>query len=231
MMVAYDIAIRSLISYLVLFALARLMGKREISQITFFDYIVGITIGSMTAIMATDTSAKWYHILPALFVFASTQIVTAYISLKSTRFRDFVDGKSTVLIENGSIIKSNLRKERLNISELASMLREKNIFSFADVECAIFETDGKISAIKKADKQPVTPSDIKVQAKHTGLPVIIIEDGNFADETIKQLGLTRSWIMSKLGENGISNASEVLLAQVDKEGSFYVDKINNESQV
>ncbi|HYE82949.1 MAG TPA: DUF421 domain-containing protein [Clostridia bacterium] len=223
MAVAYDIAIRSLIAYFVLLTLARIMGKREISQMTFFDYIVGITIGSMTANMAINTSLRWYYSVIGLLIFTTLQLLTAFISLKSVRFREVVDGTSTVLIEHGNLNEKNLRKERLNTSVLASMLREKNIFSFADVEYAILENDGKISAIKKSGKQPLTPSDMKLQTEQTGLPRIIIEDGNFIDETISHIGLTRSWILSKLGDRGIYHVSNVMLAQVDEAGNFYVD--------
>jgi len=218
-----EITFRAIFSYLTLLTLTRLMGKREVSQLTFFDYVVGITIGTLTGSMVTDTSKSFLNILPALLIFASFQIATSFFSLKSTKFRNLIDGNPTILVKNGAIIEKNLTKSRINIDELTSKLREKNVFTLADVEFAILETDGKISVMKKANKEAVTPSDLGITSKPNGLGNLIIEEGKLKVEQLRSLGITRSWIISKLGDKGVYDISKVIFAQVDQTGNLYVD--------
>ncbi|MGE5632957.1 MAG: DUF421 domain-containing protein [Caulobacteraceae bacterium] len=220
---ALDVLRRTLVAYFLMLILARAMGKREVSQMTFFDYIVGITIGGIAAIMTMDTTLKWYNGLIAAIIFAILQIATAVISTRSVKFREIIDGTSTILIEHGKIIDKNLRKERLSQSVLLSRLREKDAFSIADVEYAILEPNGEMSVLKKAGKQPMTPSDMRFQAEYTGLPRVIIENGKPIEETMKYMGLTRSWLTSRLADMGILDVSNVVLAQVDESGNLYAD--------
>ena len=218
-----QIFLRAIISYLVLLVMTRMMGKREISQMTFFDYIVGITIGSLTAVVATDIRMNWYDALPALLVFGAFQIISAFFSMKSIKFRKLVDGSSTVLIKNGKILEENLAKERLNTNELMFKLQEKNVFKLADVETAILETDGEVSVQKKSNKRSLTPSDMSISTQYDGLPRLIIEDGNIIGESLKDIKMTRSWLMSKLASQGVYDISKVMMAQVDTNGNLYID--------
>lgn len=218
-----DITIRAIFAYLALFVLTRLMGKREISQLTFFDYVVGIIIGTVTGSMAVDTTKSPLTILPAVIVFAAFQIISSYLSLKSDKFRKFVDGNPTVLIENGNIIEKNLNKARINSDELLSKLREKKAFALADVEFAILETDGKISVMKKPNKETVTPSDLGITTSYTGIGSLIIQEGEIKDKKLREAGLTRSWVLSKLAEKGVTDLSKVMFGQVDATGNLYVD--------
>lgn len=223
MPVYVSIIIRSAAAYFMLLIITRLMGKREVSQLTPFDYIVGITIGSMTGIMAVDTSIAWIDILPGVLVLGALQIITALISMKSPAIRRLVNGTPTILIENGRVIEGNLAKEKLTKSVLISMLREKDAFKLADVEFAVMESDGKISVMLKPEKLPVTPSDLKMQSQYSGLPEIVIEDGNILGKNLRSIGYNVSWLMGKLAEKGIFDISSVSLAQADNTGSLYID--------
>jgi uncharacterized membrane protein YcaP (DUF421 family) len=218
-----QIALRAILSYLVLLVLTRLMGKRELSQMTYFDYIVGITIGSLTASMAMETSKGWLDLLPALLIFGAFQIISAFISIKSFGFRKLVNSSPTILVDHGKILERNMLRERLSMSEFTTKLREKNAFKLADVEFAILEPDGQLSVQLKAPKQPVTPSDLRISAQYNGIPRIVIESGNVRGESLRNLGLTRAWLMSKLAEQGVYDYSKVMAAQVDTSGSLYVD--------
>jgi uncharacterized membrane protein YcaP (DUF421 family) len=150
---AYIVALRAVGAYIALYMLTRWMGKREISQLTYFDYVVGITIGTLTGTAATDLSGDFWSFLPAVLVFALFQIVTSYLTLKSQAFRKLFAGTPVVLIEKGKILEHNLRKVRINAPELFSMLREKSVFRLADVELAILENNGKLSVERKMDKK------------------------------------------------------------------------------
>ncbi|QGU95914.1 DUF421 domain-containing protein [Clostridium bovifaecis] len=216
-----NIIMRAIFAYLVLFALTRIMGKREISQMSFFDYTVGITIGSITANLALDRTQSFLSILPSLVVFAIFQIILSYISLKSVTFRRIVDGSATILIKNGKVMEKALLKTRLNMDDLMIKLREKNAFRLADVEFALLEPDGQVSVLLKSNKQPVTPSDMNIQTQYMGLPDMVIEEGRIIENRLREKGLTRSWIMAKLAEQEIYDLSKVMYAQVDTSGNIY----------
>lgn len=218
-----DITIRAVLTYVTLLLLTRLMGKREISQMTFFDYIVGITIGSISAQMSTTLNSTWLQMLPAAVVFSLFQIVSAYLEQKSVKFRNIVDGSPTILIKNGKVLEENVAKEKLSISEVMTKLREKNAFNLADVETAILETDGQISIQLKSSKAPVTPSHLNIPVQNVGLPRLVIEDGNVLGESLQDLKLTRAWLLSKLAEQNVVDPAKVMLAQVDISGQLYVD--------
>jgi len=217
------ITLRAILTYLVLLLFSRLMGKREISQMTFFDYVSGITIGAIGAQLSIDRNSTWLEILPAIIVFSLFQIVSSILSKNSTWFRKIVVGSPAILIEKGKISEKNMAKEKITLSELLGKLREKNAYNIADVETAVLEIDGQISVQLKSSKKPVTPFDLNQQPQNQGLPRLIIEDGKLLNESLKAVKLTRSWLMTKLAEQGIHDISKVMLAQVDTLGNLYVD--------
>jgi uncharacterized membrane protein YcaP (DUF421 family) len=161
--------------------------------------------------------------IPAVLVFSLLQIVLSHTSQKSIKFRKIVNGSPRVLIEKGKIMEENLVKERITITELMAKLRERNAYKLADVETAILEVDGQISVQLKAEKLPVTPADMNIKVQSSGLPRLVIEDGNILGESLKDLKLTRAWLLSKLAEQNIHDPSSVMIAQVDTAGNVYVD--------
>lgn len=214
-------------TYIILLITTRMMGKREISQLSYFDYVIGITIGSVAANLSINTSDSFKNslikIFLALVIYGLLQILSSYISLKNLSFRKTVTGTKTLLIENGNIIEDNLKKERLNIDELTSKLREKNTFNLADVEYAFLEVDGKISVLKKSDQQSLTPSHLNIHAPYKGIGRLIVKDGAIDEDVLYEQGLTRAWLMGKLAEKGIYDLSKVTFAQVDENGTIFVD--------
>ena len=225
-----NIIIRAIFAYFTLLTLTRSMGKREVSQMTFFDYIVGITIGTLTGALVTDTNKNFTTILPALIIFALFQIITAYLSLKNRTFRKIFDGSKTVLIKNGKILEKNMLKTRINIDELNTKLRQKNVFKLADVEFAYLETDGKISVMTKSDQQPVTPKDLNLSVPSSGIGHLVIEEGEIMENVLRQNKLTKSWLMDKLSQQGINDISDVMFGQVDDSGKLYIDKYESENR-
>lgn len=218
-----NITIRSMATYIVLLFLTRLMGKREVSQMTYFDYIAGITLGSIAGHMSVNRNYKWLQILPALVVFAIFHIASSALSIKSSKYRRILEDTPTVLIKNGKILEKNMLKTRVNYDELVSRLREKSAFKLSDVETAILETDGQISVQLKSDKVPLTPSDINLKTPYIGLPTVVIEDGQILADNLKSIKLTKALLMTKLAEQGVSNPSMVSLAQLDTSGKLYID--------
>jgi uncharacterized membrane protein YcaP (DUF421 family) len=199
------------------------MGKQQIAQLTFFDYVVGITIGSIASTLSVQVNESLLSTLAGLVTWAMLAILLAYLSMHSPRFRQIVDGGPTVVVANGKILEDNLKRIRIPIDQLIAELRTKGVFNMADVEFALFEPGGKISVQKKFQKQPVTPGDLNISPQYQGLPTNLILDGILLEDTLRSLNLTKAWLQHQLSKQNIQDISEVSLAQLDTKGNLYVD--------
>ena len=171
------IFIRSIIFIIVLIVMTRILGKSQISEISFFEYVSGITIGSIAGevIMGLDNNIG--HGVLAIVVFAAITLLVDFISLKSKKFRDLVEGTGRIIIKDGKVMEDNLKKEKYSLSELDSLLRQKSVFNIADVEFAILEPKGDLSILLKKENRPLTPKDMNLQVANDKVPQTIIMDG------------------------------------------------------
>src|ERR1700730_14032154 len=159
-----EVVIRTLVAVIVLFTLTKLLGKRQVSQLSLFEYITGITIGSITAYVSLDLDTNWHLGIIALSVWILVSIGIEFLQLKSKKMRDLIDGTPRILIKDGKIMEDNLKKERITTDELMMQLRKKNFFLVADVEFAVMEPSGDFNVLLKRENQPFTP-------KHLGIKV------------------------------------------------------------
>lgn len=217
------ILIRSIVAFILLLLMARIMGKKQISQLTFFDYCVGITIGSIAATMSVDQNVKALNGLMALIIWGLFPILLAYTSLKSMVFTKMVDGTATIMIQNGEILEKNLKKELFTLDELMLSLREKGVFKVSDVEMAVLETNGQLSVMLKTDKQPVTPHTLGIPIEQEHGPTILIMDGQLLKKGLKERGYSEEWLRGEIQKQGAQDINEVFLAQIDSRGNVYVD--------
>lgn len=217
------VIIRSVIAFFSLLFLMRLIGKQQISQLTFFDYIVGITIGSIASTLSVQVNENTLATLLGMATWTLLALLIAWLGIKSFGVRKAVDGEATVVIANGKILEDNLKKLRIPIDELISELRTKNVFNIADVEFALFEPNGKISVQLKSQKQPLTPADLNIPTQYNGLPVNLIIDGKILQENLDLLKLSKAWLYHQLKKENITDISLVSLAQLDINGNMYVD--------
>ncbi|MET3207897.1 UNVERIFIED_CONTAM: uncharacterized membrane protein YcaP (DUF421 family) [Paenibacillus sp. PvR008] len=140
-----EVAIRTLMAVAVLFLITKILEKRQVSQLSLFEYITGITMGNLAATISMEPEPTWYLGFIALAVWVLTTFVIEILQIKSKKVRDFADRKTRTLIKDGKILEDNLRKERLTLDELMEQLRSKNVFKVSDVEFAIMETSGEVS--------------------------------------------------------------------------------------
>ncbi|WP_027623816.1 DUF421 domain-containing protein [Clostridium lundense] len=221
------VAIRSIIAFFSLFIFARILGKQQISQLTFFDYVLGITIGSIAATLTTDLSSRaWPHWI-GLFTWAILGYLMEWIAMKWRYVGKYIDGEPTIIIFKGKILENELKKVRYRISDILELLRNKDVFDLNEVEYAIIEPNGQISVLKKAEYQPLTPKDMNIAPSGVGIGTELIYDGMIFDLNLKQLNKDRKWLMKELKKQGIKHPSEVFLATLDGSGNFYVDKYND----
>lgn len=200
------------------------MGRKAISQMTFFDFCVAITLGSVTANIGFGGDNSFHAAVTVLITLGILAIITGYFHIKSLKFRKLVNSEPLVLIEHNEIVQANMKKARITLTDLTSMLREKNAFNIADVNYAVLENDGKLSVQFKSDKKPATPADLQIHPPEAGLTRDIVIDGNIMFDNLNATQLTEAWLFNELKAKGIDNIKEVFFAALDSSGGLYVSK-------
>jgi uncharacterized membrane protein YcaP (DUF421 family) len=209
-----------------LFLLTRIMGKKQISQLTFFEYVLGITIGDLAGFISTDVEANYMHGIVALSTWFLIPFLAELLTIKSRKMRTLFEGRERVLIKDGKILEDNLKKERFSADELLEQLRTKGVFKVADVEFATLEATGTLSVLLKQENQPLTPKHMHMLMQRERQPVVVIMDGKILDEGLSASGFTREWLQSELDKLGLT-LQNVFLGQVDAFGQLYVDVYND----
>jgi len=216
------VAWKSVLIFIVLVILTRLIGKKLLSQMTYFDFVVGITIGTISATYITiAVKGMWVLISPVLMTFLT--VLLGYITTKSLTTRKILEGEPVVVMQNGKILEKNMLKLRYHIDDLEMQLRDKGVFDFGQVEFAILEPHGQLSVLKKSQFNPVTPKDLNLSTGYQGLASEIIKDGQILKQNLKQNNLTLDWLYQKLREQNINDVSSVFYASLNTDGSLYVD--------
>jgi uncharacterized membrane protein YcaP (DUF421 family) len=225
-----EIILRTLTTVVTLLVLTRLIGKRQLSQLSLFEYITGITIGSIASYVSLDLNTEWYLGILSLVVWAAVSIGVEFLQMKSKTMRDLLDSRATVLIKDGKILEDNLKKERITTDELLEQLRKKNVFNTADVEFAIIESNGAINVLLKKENQPITPKHLGIKVSPEKEPQAVIMDGEILDEPLAALGLNRKWLHTELEKLGVA-PENVFLGQVDSYGQLYIDLYDDQIKV
>ncbi|MFQ6391071.1 DUF421 domain-containing protein [Priestia aryabhattai] len=215
---------RVIISFGVLLLMTRIMGKKQVSQLTYFNYITGISIGAVAASITIDRSIDMSDGFVSMVCWSLLTVLVSYINLKSPKARILLDGQPTIVIKNGKILEKTLAGLRLNMDDLSMLLREKNIFSTQEVDYAVLEPDGQLSVLKKVDQQSVTKKDLKVEAvKPLYVPTEIVADSQVITRNLEELNLSRNWLEKQLHQSGVS-LQDVFYAEIQSDGTLYIDK-------
>jgi uncharacterized membrane protein YcaP (DUF421 family) len=225
-----EVAYRTLLAAVVLFLITKLLGKRQISQLSMFEYVTGITIGSLTAYISLDLDANWYLGVIAISVWGLVSLGIDYLQMKSKIARNLIDGKGRVLIKDGKILEDNVKKERLTADELMEQLRKRSVFKVADVEFAVMESNGDINVLLTRENQPITPKHLGIKVANEQEPQAVIMDGKIIEEPLATIGLNRDWLNTELEKLGVA-IENVFLGQVDAYGQLYVDLFDDQIQV
>ncbi len=217
-----EVIFRSVLTYIILIILARKIGRKLISRITFFDFIVGVLLGSIAVRIALGSQESPFLAVISAIIITTLTIITDYINIKSTDFRKLVDGEPIILVSNGKMLDYNLKKAMVTINELMMQLREKDIFNIDDVALAIIETDGELTVLPKANKQPITTGDLNISAKYNGLMNDIIIDGKIMYNNLKCTNHDDEWVREQLKAYNISDIEEVFYAGLNDVGILYI---------
>ncbi|MBO1513656.1 DUF421 domain-containing protein [Metabacillus bambusae] len=225
-----DIVVRSLIFVIVLFLITKWLGKKQLSELSFFEYVTGISIGSIGAEVAMGLERNIMNGIIGIIIFAAIPFLAGFLSLKSKTFRDFIEGRATVFIKDGKIMEDNLKKEKYTTDELLELLRKRDVFKVADVEFALLEPTGDLSVLLKKENQPLTPKDVNLTVTSVKEPQTVIMDGEIMDEPLSTIGRSRSWLKTELEKQGVT-IENVFLGQVDSYGQLTIDLFDDKLQV
>ena len=206
-----NVILTSILSAAALFIIAKIMGHKQMSQLDFFDYITGITIGSIAAELATELENPLQPLI-AMMVYGAIAVGLTLITSKLPKARKFINGTPTILMNDGILYRKNIHQAKLDLSEFMLLCREQGYFDLDVIQTAVFEHNGKLSILPKAQNRPVTPKDLKITAKITSIGVDVIMDGRVMGENLKRLGRDENWLKKQIINEGYKDEKEIFLA-------------------
>jgi uncharacterized membrane protein YcaP (DUF421 family) len=217
-----EILLRSIVSFIGLLFWARIIGKKLISHFTFFDFVAGVTFGSIGGNLIFNKNVSLFAGIIGLTMFSTLVLISDYISLKSFMGRKILDSEPQVIIKDGQIMMENMKRVRLTIDELLMLLRKKDTFYIDEIEFALIETDGTLSIMKKAVNMSITREDFNIQGKSRGIPQACIIDGKIIEENLKNIQKDTQWMAIALKSRNIE-LEQVLLAQIDQQDRVFLN--------
>ena len=205
----------SVLSAGALFIIAKLIGHKQVSQLDFFDYITGITIGSIAAELATELEDPLQPLV-AMIIYGAITVILNLITSKLPKTRKFINGTPTIIMNDGKIYRKNLKVAKLDISEFMMMCRQEGYFNLSDIKTAIFEYNGRLTILPKSTKRPLNPEDINLTPQEESISVEVIMDGRILDANLKRMGVDIKWLEKRIKEQGFNDAKEIFLGLCDQ---------------
>lgn len=222
-----DIVLQTLVAFFSILLITRILGRQQVAQLTVYEYINGITFGSIAATVATDLGqSSWGHIL-GLFLFGILTFLVSYISRKNRSISKIIDGEPVLVIQDAHILEKNLARFQYTVDDLTHLLRKKDIFNIQDVKYAVLETTGEISIVKVAEKENVKVEDMNLQVSQEELITDIIVTGKIIYENLKKRNISVTWLSGQLRMMGVKNINDVYYATLDKDKKIYIDYLND----
>ncbi len=209
------VVLTALLSAVSLFIITKIMGHKQMAQLDFFDYISGITIGSIAAELATELEAPWKPLI-AMIIYGLISVTLSTITNKFPRTRKFINGLPMIIMNNGKIYRNNLKKAKLDLSEFMAMCRQAGYFNINSIQTAIFEYNGNLTILPVSDQRPVTPNDMNLTLPPEFIYIEVIMDGHIMDKNLKKLGLDLTWLEKQIKAQGYHSAKEIVLGLCDQ---------------
>ena len=210
-----DVTIRAVSSLVTLFLVTKMLGKKQVSQLSLFDYVIGISIGNFAAEMTINLESNEINGIWAVVLFGLFAYLISYLTMKSIWLRRFFMGTPTIIIENGKILEKNLKKVKFDINDMLEEIRIAGYFDLSQVEYAIMEANGTLSIQAKSEYRPLAPKDMNIKVVKEGLCSNVIIDGKIMYNNLKNINKDKEWIIKQLKIKGYNDISKILLATVD----------------
>ncbi|QZY54156.1 DUF421 domain-containing protein [Crassaminicella profunda] len=222
------IVIRTILALMFLFIATKILTKRSLAKLTYFDYLAMATLGTLAGNLAFNVKVKIIDFIISMTVVTLMVYLASYISLKSKSLRKYLAGEPTILIKNGKILENNMSKLKYSYDYLIQQLRQEKVFDISHVEFAILESNGELSIQLKSQNRPVTPKDLNIHTSYEGIATEIILDGKLIENNIRLNNITKDWIDNELKKRGIEDIKEVAFAALATNGNLYVDLYRDE---
>ena len=214
---------RSIVLYIIVLIVMRLMGKREIGQLQPFELAISIMIADLASIPMTDTGVPIFNGIIPILGLLIMHLIISVINLKSSKAREIICGKPSILIYRGKINEKNLKKERFTINELEERLRGNNVINLGDVEYAILETSGQVTVIQKPNKRNTIPEDFNIMPEYEGIPYDLVIDGEVMEKNLEAIGKNYNWLKKQVEKFDIK-PEEALVVTIDGKGQIFCQK-------
>lgn len=211
------VVVFSVSSFLFLFVITKIMGKKQIAQLSFLDYVIGISLGSIAAEMSTDPERPFYHFFIAMTVYLVLDLILTFLARKAIFLKKFVRGRPIILVQDGKILYNNLTRSKLDINDLLSMCRAKGYFDLRSVAYCIFETSGEVSILPARSAVPAKSVDLGAVPPEPSLSKDVIEDGRVIERALRQIGKDEAWLKSRLSDPSEAGIKKIALA------TYYAD--------
>ena len=211
---------RSIVLYIIVLIVMRLMGKREIGQLQPFELAIAIMIADLASIPMTEIGIPISNGIVPILGLLLMHLIISVINLKSVKAREIICGKPSILIYRGRIDEKVLRKERFTVNELQERLRASNVVNISDVEYAILETSGQVTVIQKPNKRNTIPEDFNIMPEYEGIPYDLVVDGKIMEDNLQKLGKDYNWLKKEVNKFKI-NPQDALLVTIDGRGQIF----------
>jgi len=221
---------RALISLFTLFIVTKIVGKKQVSELSLFDYVIGISIGNFAAEMTINLESDEINGIWAVILFGLVAYLVSWISLKSVSFRRFMMGKPTIIIQDGKILKNNMKKVRLDINELLEECRIKGYFDISQISFGIMEVNGEMSFMPKAKYKPLLVKDMNIKSEPDIMYANVIIDGEIMKKNLELIDKDSNWLLNKLKDMGHQNIKNILLCICDINGNLKIFEPNYDVQ-
>ncbi len=221
-----DTVLRAILSLVTLFLITKLLGKKQVSQLSLFDYVIGISIGNFAAEMTINVESQYMNGIVAVIVFGLVAYLISIWTMKSIKVRRFFMGVPTPLIQNGKLLQKNLHKVKFDINDLLEECRSNGYFDISEIEYAIMEANGTLSILPKGEYKPLTVQDMNLKAQKQGLCSNVIIDGNIMSNNLENVHKTEKWLMKELKIRG-RELKDILLATIDVNEKLTLYERNN----
>lgn len=218
-----QVILTAVLSAAALFIIAKIMGHKQVAQLDFFDYITGITIGSIAAELATELEAPLKPLV-AMVVYGGVALGLDAITSKLPKTRKYINGSPTILMDKGKLYRDNMKKAKLDLSEFMMMCRQAGYFNLNDIQTAVFEYNGKLSVLPVSAKRPANPADMDLTPPQETICTEVILDGRILDENLKRMGLDVKWLQKQLESQGYHSVKEIFLGVCDDNNTLSLFK-------
>lgn len=225
-----DVTIRALLSLVTLFLITKMLGKKQVSQLSLFDYVIGISIGNFAAEMTINLESNELNGIVAVVIFGVIAYGVSILTMKSIYVRRFFMGTPTILIQDGKLLEKGMRKVKFDVNDLLEQCRGSGYFDLDEIEYAVMEANGELSILPKVEHRPVTLKDMKMNAAKASLCANIVIDSKVMKENLETMGKDEKWLRQQLKVKGYQDLENILLVTLDENNKLFVYEKNMETK-